>query len=55
MKGKKGRGFDSYLGMWENGGDVETSGAFYVHEKAVGSLNQSLQLVLASLITLWWE
>jgi hypothetical protein len=31
---------------------VEASGAFYVHEKAVGSLNESLQLVLASLITL---
>eukprot|EP00178_Gracilaria_changii_P013258 TRINITY_DN37472_c0_g5_i1.p1 TRINITY_DN37472_c0_g5~~TRINITY_DN37472_c0_g5_i1.p1 ORF type:complete len:243 (+),score=14.38 TRINITY_DN37472_c0_g5_i1:106-834(+) len=33
------------LGVAENGGDVEASGALHVHEEAVGALNQPLELV----------
>jgi hypothetical protein len=36
--------------MREDGGDLDTAGALDVHEEAVGALNQSLELVLASLI-----
>ena len=36
---------DNGLGVTEYGGDLKASGAFNVHEKTVGRLNETLQLV----------
>ena len=36
----------SYLSMREDSRDVKASGAFDIHEKAIGALNQPLKLVL---------
>lgn len=38
------------LGVREDSGDLHAAGALDVHEEAVGSLDQSLELVLASLV-----
>jgi len=37
------------VGVRENGGDCEASGALDVHEEGAGSGHESLELVLASL------
>lgn len=40
-----------YLGVGENGGNVEASRALNIHEETVGSLNQSFKLVLGLLVS----
>lgn len=37
--------------MGEDGGDVEASRAFNIHEEGVGGLDQSFELVLALLVS----
>lgn len=44
----------AYLSVGENCGDVEASRALNIHEEAVGGLNQSLELVLALLVSERW-
>tara|TARA_B110000305_G_scaffold88454_1_gene99719 strand:+ start:1007 stop:1231 length:225 start_codon:yes stop_codon:yes gene_type:complete len=34
------------LGVGENGGNIEASRTFHIHEKAIGGLHQALELVL---------
>lgn len=40
-----------YLGVGENGSNVEASRALNIHEETVGGLNQSLELVLGFLVS----
>jgi len=42
------------LGMAEDGLDFKAAGAFHIHEKAVGSLHQSLLFVLSLLVGEAW-
>lgn len=46
--------FFAYLSVGENCGNVEASRALNIHEEAVRGLNQSLELVLALLVSERW-
>jgi len=40
----------THLGVREDSGDVETPRALYVHEKGVGALHQTLELMFAEFV-----
>jgi hypothetical protein len=48
--GAAGGAKDDGGGVGEDGGDLETAGTLHIHEERIGRLNETLQLVLTSLV-----